>query len=64
MEDGGIDTLLDNVNCGGNESNLLDCTHGGIKQQNCGVLDAAGVMCRGNLIVIYMMVIMYKCVVM
>ena len=40
--------LLDNVNCGGNELNLLNCIHGGLNQQNCGALDAAGVMCRGN----------------
>ncbi|KAF3980665.1 MAG: hypothetical protein HFP76_00880 [Methylococcales symbiont of Iophon sp. n. MRB-2018] len=58
VESGGIDTLLDNVNCGGNESSLLSCNHGGINQQNCGTLDAAGVMCRGNLIAqIYMTVL-------
>ena len=34
---------MDNVNCGGGENTLWDCTY--IKHDNCGVGEGAGVVC-------------------
>ena len=39
--------LLANVNCVGDESDLLSCDHDGVGQRSCGPFGAAGVMCRG-----------------
>ena len=45
---GGVVPLLDNVNCQGMESTLLDCNHDGISQRTCsGLLDVAGIRCGG-----------------
>ena len=47
---GSVVPLLDGVNCRGNESNLLGCSHDGISQRNCSSsFDAvAGVVCGGK----------------
>ncbi|XP_041472113.1 deleted in malignant brain tumors 1 protein-like isoform X3 [Lytechinus variegatus] len=36
---------LDDVTCSGNEENILDCSHRGIGQHNCGHSEDAGVVC-------------------
>ena len=36
---------LDNVQCSGTESMLIDCTHGGVGNHNCGHYEDAGVSC-------------------
>ena len=41
---GGI--LLDNVDCTGAETSLLQCPHGGIYIHNCGHHEDAGVTCE------------------
>jgi len=41
--------LMDNVDCLGNESMLLDCNHKGIGISNCTYSDDAGVICTGQL---------------
>ena len=38
--------LLDNLECTGEESSLLDCTHNGVFTHNCGHQDDAGVTCK------------------
>ena len=42
--------VLDNVDCVGNELDLLDCSHDGINEHNCLPLEhsAAGVLCTGK----------------
>ena len=40
--------FLDNVDCTGTESNLTQCSHGGIGIHNCDHGDDAGVICAGN----------------
>ena len=40
--------LLDDVNCCGDESNLLQCSHSGIGQHDCSVSETAGVICEGK----------------
>ena len=37
--------LLDNVNCSGNETNLLACSHNGLGNHNCGHVQDVGVTC-------------------
>ena len=37
---------MDNVNCAGNEPNLLYCEHGGFLVSDCGPEEAAGVRCE------------------
>ena len=39
--------LLDNVLCTGQESNILECMHNGLKISNCGQDEIAGVHCDG-----------------
>ena len=39
------ETLLDNVQCAGNELSLFDCKHRGIGIHNCGHVEDAGVRC-------------------
>lgn len=43
------DILLDNIQCTGNESSLLHCSHNGILQHNCSIdhTEDAGVICGG-----------------
>ena len=41
------DILLDNVQCFGNETNLFECVHSGIRKHNCGHSENTGVSC-GN----------------
>ncbi|XP_063960869.1 deleted in malignant brain tumors 1 protein-like isoform X4 [Lytechinus pictus] len=36
---------LDDVTCSGNEETILDCSHRGIRQHNCGHSEDAGVVC-------------------
>ena len=40
--------LLDNVLCTGQESNILECMHNGLKISNCGQDEIAGVHCDGT----------------
>ena len=40
--------FLDDVVCRGSETNLLQCSHGGIHQHNCDLSDVAGVICGGR----------------
>ena len=37
---------LDNVNCNGSESRLIDCQHNGLSYHNCGHHKDAGVTCE------------------
>ena len=41
------DILLDNVQCSGNETNLLQCKHNEIREHNCYHYKDAGISC-GN----------------
>ena len=41
---------LDNVNCNGYESRLIDCRHSGLSNHNCDHHQDAGVVCGGNLL--------------
>ena len=40
--------LLDNVNCGGSESNILDCRQGIFSKHDCDHHEDAGVVCYGE----------------
>lgn len=42
-------TLIGNVNCHGNENNLLDCSFNNVSSDSCGPLDDVGVICQGML---------------
>ena len=46
---GSGDIWLDNVNCDGTETNLMQCSHPGLGVENCGHHEDAGVICTGNL---------------
>lgn len=37
---------LDNVECNGNESSLLDCTHAGVGNEDCNHHEDVGIICR------------------
>jgi len=39
--------FLDNVQCAGHETSLLNCRRNAIGEHNCGPLDGAGVRCVG-----------------
>lgn len=38
--------LLDNLQCSGRESTLLECRHNGIKEHNCAHSEDASVFCK------------------
>ena len=40
--------LLDNVNCGGSESNIFHCIHGIFSEHDCDHHEDAGVVCYGE----------------
>ena len=40
--------LLDNVNCGGRESSIFECTHRNFGEHDCGHHEDAGVVCDGE----------------
>ena len=40
--------LLDNVNCNGSETNLLQCAHNGLGIHNCDSSQTAGISCDGE----------------
>ena len=40
--------VLDDVQCTGSEDSLLNCTHAGIGNSNCGHNEDAGVVCGLN----------------
>ena len=44
--------ILDEVQCRGDETSLIECQHAGIGRHNCRRSDAAGVVCRGKSIII------------
>ena len=39
---------LDNVNCNGSESKLIDCQHNGLGVHNCDHHKDAGITCKGR----------------
>ena len=39
---------MDNVHCGGNETSLADCQHGGWGQHNCGHNEDVSIVCIDN----------------
>lgn len=41
--------LLDNVDCIGNETSLLDCGHEGVSQHNCIHKEDTGIICQGGM---------------
>ena len=43
-------TFLDEVQCRGDETNLIECQHGGFGTHNCFPSNAAGVICTGDCI--------------
>ena len=40
--------ILDEVQCRGDETSLIECQHAGIGRHNCRSSDAAGIVCRGK----------------
>ena len=46
---GSGDIWLDDVNCAGTESNLMQCSHRGLGVENCYHGEDAGVICSGKL---------------
>ena len=43
--------LLDDVICSGTESDLLSCSHNGLRVHDCDHSEDAGVRCEGTLII-------------
>ena len=48
--------ILDEVQCRGDETSLIECQHPETGRHNCGSSEAAGVVCRGN----YLVIIIYR----
>ena len=44
--------ILDEVQCRGDETSLIECRHAGIGRHDCISSEAAGAVCRGNSIII------------
>lgn len=41
--------LLDDINCSGQETSLLDCSHSGVEIHNCDHSEDVGVRCLGKI---------------
>lgn len=50
VRDGAGQILLDNVNCIGNETRLIDCAANVLGDNNCLHEDDAGVSCPGHIV--------------
>ena len=52
---------LDDVNCRGNETNLIDCPHNGVGEHDCDHDEDAGVMCPQGVVVFFMQFVCLHC---
>ena len=43
-----VSAILDDVDCDGDESKLIDCTHAGLGVSDCEISEAVGVACPGE----------------
>ena len=49
---GSGDIILDDVRCTGSETSLVDCPNAGLGVHNCAHFEDAGVVCRGELLIL------------